>query len=51
MKLSRRKLLNKLFGIIGSATAPVASADEVLVRQIAQQRDSDPLIGATIGGR
>ena len=44
-------MLKKLFGIIGGATAAVASADEVLLRQIAPQRDSDPLIGAKIGGR
>ena len=41
----------KLFGLIGGVTAAAASADEALLRQIAQQRDSDPLIGAKIGGR
>jgi len=41
----------KLFGLIGGVSAAAASADEALLRQIAQQRDSDPLIGAKIGGR
>ena len=41
----------KLFGLIGGVTAAAASADEALLRQIAQQRDSNPLIGAKIGGR
>lgn len=44
-------MLKKLFGLIGGATAVAASADETLLRQIARQRDSDPLIGARIGGR
>lgn len=51
MKLSRRQMLKKLFGMIAGTTAAAASADEVLLRQIARQRGSDPLIGAKIGGR
>jgi len=44
-------MLKKLFGMIAGTTAAAATGDEVLLRQIARQRDSDPLIGARIGGR